>query len=86
MYHHTLGVYLCEELFGTTITVKKKSKEIQVPVRLIAERHIIEDLGFLPNPEHYLKHIPYDDDASRWMSGAIRKEVGSFSDIFNQGQ
>jgi hypothetical protein len=86
MYHHTLGVYLCEELFGTTITIQKNKKTIQVPVRLIAERHIVEDLGFLPNPEHYLKHIPYDDDTSRWMSGSIRKEAGSFNDIFNQGQ
>jgi len=85
MYHHTLGVYLCEDLFGKTRKVQKNTKFIDVPVRLIAERHIVEDLGFLPSPEHYLKHIPYDDPASLWMSGAKRKEVGNFNDLFNKG-
>lgn len=85
MYHHTLGVYLCEDLFGKTITIKKNTKEIQVPVRLIAERHIVEDLGFLPSPEHYLKNIPHNSDETRWMSGAVRKEVGNFNDVFNKG-
>jgi len=94
MYHHTLGVYLCEDLFGKTISLEKavgRSKEygditktVQIPVRLIAERHIVEDLGFLPSPEHYLKNIPFDSDETRWMSGAIRKEVGNFNDIFNK--
>ena len=48
-YHHTQGVYLCEKIFGKTITIQKNKKSIQVPVRLIAERHIVEDLGFLPS-------------------------------------
>lgn len=82
MYHHTLGVYLCEDLFGKTISIQKNTKIIQVPVRLIAERHIVEDLGFLPSPEHYLKHIPTDNDKTRWMSGAVRKEVGNFHNVF----
>lgn len=84
MYHHTLGVYLCEDLFGKTISIQKNIKTIQVPVRLIAERHIVEDLGFLPSPEHYLKHIPYNEDSTRWMSGSIRKEIGSFNDVFSK--
>lgn len=86
MYHHTLGVYLCEDIFGKTISIQKNTKTIQVPVRLIAERHIVEDLGFLPSPEHYLKHIPTDNDNTRWMSGAVRKEVGNFNDVFNKGE
>lgn len=84
IYHHTLGVYLCEQIFGKTIDVQKSKSTIQVPVRLIAERHIVEDLGFLPSPEHYLKHIPGDDNATRWMSGSIRKEVGNFNDVFSK--
>lgn len=83
MYHHTLGVYLCEEMFGKTITIQKNKKSIQVPVRLIAERHIIEDLGFLPAPVDYLKAIPYDDDSTRWMSGSVRKEIGNMNDAFS---
>jgi hypothetical protein len=85
MYHHTLGVYLCQQIFGKTIKVQKKTKVIDVPVRLIAERHIVEDLGYLPSPEHYFKHIPFNEKPTLWMSGAQRKEVGNFNDIFNKG-
>jgi hypothetical protein len=47
-------------------------------VREIAERHIIEDLGWLPSPADYIKGMPLE----KWMSGAVRKEVGSFDSIF----
>lgn len=67
LYHHTLGVFLCEQIFGSTLTVGR----IQVPVRLIAERHILEDLGWLPSPADYINGMPLKP----WMSGAQRKEV-----------
>ena len=67
VYHHTEGVWLCQRIFGVTITVGKK----QIPVRLIAERHIIEDLGCLPSPADYIKNMPL----AVWMSGAQRKEL-----------
>ena len=67
VYHHTEGVWLMQRIFGTTITVGKK----QIPVRLIAERHIIEDLGWLPSPADYIKNMPL----ATWMSGAQRKEM-----------
>mgnify|MGYP001581457223 CR=1 FL=1 len=71
VYHHTLGVWLCQEVFGKTLTIQKDRSTIQVPVRLIAERHIIEDLGCLPSPADYIKNMPIE----AWMSGAQRKEV-----------
>lgn len=72
MYHHTLGVWMVQEVFGPTISVTKFSgKVVQVPTRLIAERHIIEDLGWLPSPADYLKNTPVE----KWMSGSQRKEV-----------
>lgn len=71
LYHHTLGVWLCQEVFGTTITVIRDQGVIQVPVRLIAERHIIEDIGWLPTPADYIKNMPIE----AWMSGSQRKEV-----------
>ena len=72
MFHHTLGVWLVQEKFGPTISVAKDSgKVVQVPTRLVAERHIIEDLGWLPSPADYLKHTPVE----KWMSGSQRKEV-----------
>lgn len=65
LYHHTQGVTLCSKIFGSHI-VNSDGKE--VPVKLIAEKHIIEDLGFLPTPEHYLKNMNY----AGWMSGTLK--------------
>lgn len=71
MYHHTMGVYLCALIFGPTIAVTKKSGETrEVPVRLIAERHILEDLGWLPSPADWLDGAPI----KKWMSGSQRRE------------
>lgn len=67
VYHHTMGVWLCQEVFGRTITVGR----IEVPVREIAERHIIEDLGWLPSPADYIENM----SIQTWMSGAKRKTV-----------
>lgn len=71
IYHHTEGTFLCERIFGTTIKVYKNIKAIEVPVRLIAEQHIIEDLGWLPSPADYIKGMPVE----KWMSGSQRREV-----------
>lgn len=71
VYHHTEGVWLCQRVFGRTIAVAKAHGEVLVPVRLIAERHILEDLGWLPSPADYIKGMPVQS----WMSGAQRKEL-----------
>lgn len=71
LYHHTLGVWLCQEIFGKTITVQKQRSSVEVPVREIAERHIIEDLGWLPSPADYMKGMPIE----AWMSGSQRKTL-----------
>jgi hypothetical protein len=70
MYHHTAGVWLCQEIFGRTISIARTNSTIEVPVRLIAERHILEDLGWLPSPADYIKGMPI----APWMSGSQRKE------------
>lgn len=67
LYHHTLGVYLCQRIFGDTLQVGRK----RIPVRLIAERHIIEDLGWLPSPADYIGGMPIQT----WMSGKQTKTV-----------
>lgn len=64
--HHAEGCFACEERFGTTLTL---SNGTVVPVRLIAERHIKEDLGFVPSAEAWLKHIQMED----WMLGKPRE-------------
>ena len=63
--HHTLGTRIAEKVFGVTIT---NSDGREVPVRLIAEKHIIEDLGFLPTPNDYVKCVSLK--AVPWLGGA----------------
>ncbi len=73
IYHHTTGVWLCQQVFGRTISVPKQNGHgtVDIPVRLIAERHVIEDLGWLPSPADYLSGMPIKP----WMSGSQRKEL-----------
>lgn len=71
IYHHTLGVWLCQEIFGRTLTIPKEHGSVEVPVRLVAERHILEDLGWLPSPKDYIDGMAI----APWMSGAQRKEL-----------
>ena len=44
--HHAEGIFMLETLFGTTII---NADGRTVPVRLIGEQHVIEDLGFIPS-------------------------------------
>ena len=44
--HHAEGIFMLETLFGATIT---NSDGKIVPVRLIGEQHVMEDLGFIPS-------------------------------------
>ncbi len=73
MYHHTTGVWLCQRIFGRVLHIPRTSGEgvIEVPVRLIAERHVLEDLGWLPSPADYINGMPIKP----WMSGSQRKEL-----------
>ncbi|MFE3202187.1 DUF6915 family protein [Embleya sp. NPDC059237] len=71
LYHHTEGVWLCQQIFGTTIEVPKQHGVARIPVRLVAEQHVLEDLGWLPSPADYLDGMPIKP----WMSGSRRKSV-----------
>ncbi len=44
--HHAEGCFMAEQVFGVTIT---NSVGRVVPVRFIAEQHVIEDLGKIPS-------------------------------------
>lgn len=65
LLHHSAGTFIVEHVFGKTIT---NSDGRKVPVREIAEKHIIEDLGFLPTLEKWLNNMT----AQKWMSGSMR--------------
>jgi len=56
--HNAFGCFVAERVFGTTIT---NSDGRKVPVRLIAEEHIIEDLGSLPTLSQCLEGLPITD-------------------------
>lgn len=77
MFHHTLGIWICQEIFGRTIRIGKND----IPVRLIAERHILEDLGWLPSPADYIKA---GMELAPWMSGSQRTHV-PLSAILGEG-
>ena len=52
--HHTLGVVECEKKFGIYIT---NSQGKQIPVKSIAEQHIVEDSGFIPSLQDWFNKI-----------------------------
>lgn len=54
MRHHSEGIYWAAEKFGTTIT---NSEGKHVPVRVIGEQHVLEDLGFIPSLADWLRHM-----------------------------
>lgn len=65
LYHHAMGCYLVERIFGHTI---KNSDGREVSTRDVAEEHIIEDMGYLPSVEDWLDAMPM----LAWMGGIHR--------------
>lgn len=65
LYHHAMGCFLVERIFGHTI---KNSDGREVSTRDVAEQHIIEDMGFLPSVEDWLDQMPLQT----WMGGIHR--------------
>ena len=59
--HHSEGIFLAERIFGITI---KNSDGKDIPVRLIGEQHVQEDLGFIPTLADWLKCIQPEE----WMA------------------
>lgn len=69
--HNTYGIWLAQELFGRVIKINGPTGEKDVTVREIAELHILEDLGFIPTIESWVKHM----EIKTWMGGKIRREI-----------
>lgn len=64
--HNSFGIFLCEQVFGVTIT---NSAGKAVPVRVIAEQHIQEDFGGrIPTLQDCLKDTPIKP----WMYRSAR--------------
>lgn len=67
MLHNTFGIFMIEKVFGSTFV---NSDGKVVSVRDVAEDHVVQDLGFIPTVEDWVKEIPLKD----WMVGSRRKE------------
>jgi hypothetical protein len=65
--HHAEGIFLCETLFGISITT---SEGRVVPVRWIGEQHVKEDLGRIPTAADWLRCIRPEP----WMGQAQKLE------------
>ncbi|MGB5083325.1 MAG: hypothetical protein WBO09_01695 [Methylocystis silviterrae] len=68
--HHCEGIFMMERFFGATITT---STGRVVPVRLIGEQHVLEDLGFIPSLADWVRCIRPEP----WMgrSRPVQKQV-----------
>lgn len=64
--HSSFGIFMLERVFGTTIT---NSDGKEVSVRDIGEQHVMDDLGFIPTPEKWLRNMRIEP----WMAGGIHK-------------
>ena len=63
--HNAFGIYLLETVFGHTIT---NADGHTVHVRDVGEQHVLEDLGFIPSLDQWLRNVPLQP----WMAGAGR--------------
>src|SRR3546814_10062047 len=72
--HHAEGIFMLERFFGATITA---STGRVVPVRLIGEQHVREDLGFIPSFADWVRCIRPEP----WMGRAqpIHRSVDPFA-------
>lgn len=52
--HHSEGIFLCERLLGVTV---RNSAGRDVPVRVIAEQHVKDDLGWIPTVKDWLVNL-----------------------------
>ncbi len=72
LLHNTWGVWVAQEVFGRVLTITRPSgKIVEIPVREIAEQHILEDLGRIPSPSEWLDNMTIQT----WMSGPQHKIV-----------
>ena len=68
MLHSAWGIYVASQVFGDLIT---NSDGKTVSVRDIAEEHVLQDLGFIPTMQDWLKDMPIQG----WMSGTRKRRT-----------
>jgi len=71
--HHSLGIYIAEQVFGPTIEIGGGKL---VPTRLVGETHVLEDFGRIPTVADFLRLMTVEP----WMVKGARplsRELGS---------
>lgn len=53
LLHSSFGIYLAQQMFGEVIV--RSSDGGVTPVRLVGEQHVLEDLGFVPTVQDWLR-------------------------------
>jgi hypothetical protein len=66
IFHSSFGCYLVEDKFGI---YRNNFEGKEYSTRDVAEQHILEDLGFIPTLEKWLKDLPIE----AWMGGRGKK-------------
>src|SRR6188472_1498001 len=66
--HHAQGIFECERVFGITVV---NSEGRHVPVRLIGEQHVREDLGRIPTLMDWLGKIK----GEAWMFKHVKEDA-----------
>lgn len=64
--HSAFGIFLLEKVFGDYITNSDGDK---VAVRDLGEEHVLQDMGFIPTVERWLRNMPIEE----WMMGKAKK-------------
>jgi hypothetical protein len=54
MFHHASGIFMAEQLYGAVLS---NSAGRIVPVRMIGEQHVLEDLGRIPSFADWVRAI-----------------------------
>ena len=71
--HHAEGIFLCERLFGVTL---RTSAGRDVPVRLVGEQHVKDDLGWIPTVKDWLSNLKLEPWMGRTPFRPSREQDG----------
>ena len=72
--HHSEGIFLCEKIFGPTITL---STGRVIPTRWVGEQHVKEDLQRIPTVADWLRNLKPEP----WMLKGSEKLSESLSEM-----
>lgn len=63
--HNSFGIFLCQQVFGDVL---RNSDGKDIPVRMIGEQHVLEDLRIIPTLQDWLENM----EKGKWMGRPIR--------------